>query len=98
MGRLNFSPEAKRDLDGIWDYTAQRWNAKQADRYVGNIRKVAERVAKNLRLGAACDGIHAGYRKISCGSHIIFYRRAGAGVRILRVLHQSMDLRRRLKS
>lgn len=36
---FTLSPRARADLDGIWDYTAERWNADQADRY---IRQLAE--------------------------------------------------------
>ena len=96
--RLNLSPRAKRDIDEIWDFSDNRWGTKRANRYVGDIRKKMERVAKNPGLGRTCDDIHPGYLMISSGSHMIFYRRAGSGIRILRVLHQSMDFERHLNT
>ena len=39
------SPKARADLDGVWDYTAERWDADQADRYVRQIAETVSRLA-----------------------------------------------------
>jgi len=93
---LNLSSRSKRDIGEIWDYTNQHWGARQAARYINEIRQVMERVAENPVLGRACGEIHRGYFKILSGSHTIFYRRASTGIRILRVLHQRRDFSRHL--
>ncbi len=96
--RLNLSPRSKRDLDGIWDFSNERWGAKRANRYIDDIRIKMEKVAEKPELGRKCDDICPGYFGIPSGSHMIFYRRAGSGIRILRVLHQRMDSKRHLRS
>ena len=39
------SPAAQRDIDEIWEYTAERWNQLQAARYVRGIRDVCTGIA-----------------------------------------------------
>ncbi|HEY1837951.1 MAG TPA: type II toxin-antitoxin system RelE/ParE family toxin [Rhizomicrobium sp.] len=36
------SPRARTDLDEIWEYTADKWNAEQADNYIREIWKTIE--------------------------------------------------------
>ena len=47
-------------------------------------------------LGRACDDIRTGYRRYAEGSHTIFYREAGGGIEIVRILHGRMDPDRHL--
>jgi toxin ParE1/3/4 len=96
MGRPILSPRSKRDVDEIWNYSVHHWGTDRAKLYMRDIRKVIEAVADDPARGYPCEEIRAGYFKISAGSHIVFYRRAGADVRILRILHQRMDFRRHL--
>ncbi|HEY1633002.1 MAG TPA: type II toxin-antitoxin system RelE/ParE family toxin [Rhizomicrobium sp.] len=42
-------PRAQSDIDGIWDYSAENWNAERADSYVDEIRKAVEIVAADPR-------------------------------------------------
>jgi len=42
-------------------------------------------------MGQDCSDIRAGYFKISCGSHFLFYRLTADGVDVVRILHERMD-------
>jgi len=33
MSNYKINEKAKKDLDGIWDYTAEKWSYEQATRY-----------------------------------------------------------------
>jgi toxin ParE1/3/4 len=68
----------------------------QADSYLGRLREVMATVAEDPRRGLPCDDVSAGYRRISAGSHVIFFRMRGSDVYVVRVLHQRMDFRRHL--
>ena len=85
------SPQAQADLDEIWDYTDERWGVAQATRYVRELQRAIETVARDPRRGRACDDIRPGYRKFSAGAHIIFFLLVGDQVQIVRILHQRMD-------
>ena len=71
------SPRAQRDVDDIWDYTCDRWGLDQADHYLSLVRDTVAKVAETPHVGRSCDDIRAGYRKITVGSHVIFYRPVG---------------------
>ena len=43
--RVIFSDAAKRDLDEIWEFSEDRWNADQADRYLRSIGQAAAALA-----------------------------------------------------
>lgn len=95
--RYLVSPAAQADLDQIWDYTSDRWGPNQAEQYLREIQRAIERAAANPHIGQACDEVRPGYRKLSAGSHLLFYRIAtGDVVDIVRILHQRMDVDRHL--
>jgi toxin ParE1/3/4 len=91
MSRYVLSPRAQADIDEIWDYTAETWNADQAERYIRQLHQAIETVARDPRRGLACDHIRPGYRKYSVGSHVLFFRLTDSGIDVVRVLHQRMD-------
>jgi toxin ParE1/3/4 len=93
---FRLTPAAVRDLSSIWDFTAERWDARQAESYVTEIRAAIERVAADPERGRACDEIREGYRRYGIGSHLIFYVESAHGVDVIRILHQRMDPTRHL--
>ncbi len=96
MAGYTLSPLARRDLDEIWTYTVGQWNEKQAERYIREIEATIEAVADNQIWGACAMKFAVGTAKIPPGSHVIFYRRARTKIDIVRILHQRMDVGRRL--
>ncbi|WP_206445937.1 type II toxin-antitoxin system RelE/ParE family toxin [Agrococcus sp. KRD186] len=91
MSEYRLTPAARHDLSSIWDFTEERWDVRQAETYVLEIRAAIERVAADPDRGRACDEIRAGYRRYSIGSHLIFYVPSDHGVDVIRILHQRMD-------
>ena len=97
MSGYLLSPAAQADLERIWDYTYERWNADQAEEYLRELQRAIERAAANRRIGRACDEIRPGYRKLAAGSHMLFYRvTAEDDIDIVRVLHHRVDVDRHL--
>ena len=91
MTAYRLSPAAQRDLSTIWDYTEERWDARQAETYIGEIRAAIVRIGEEPERGRACDEIREGYRRYSIGSHLLFYIVRADGVDVIRILHQRMD-------
>ena len=89
---LLLNPKASADLDGIFVYSAKRWSADQANRYILEIDGAMQRLARSPELGRRVDEIRLGYYRYPVRSHLIFYRRVDAGIEIMRVLHQRMDV------
>lgn len=96
MSRFVLSPRARTDLDGIWSYTARKWGADQAERYLRRIAGAVDLVAENPALGQNCDHIRKGYQKYPVGSHVLFYRCFHDTIDVVRILHQQMDFERHL--
>jgi toxin ParE1/3/4 len=87
------SAAARVDLERIWDYTCERWDGNQAEKYLREIQRAIDRIADNPMIGRACDDVRPGYRKHAVGSHTLYYRIASPEViEVVRILHQRMDI------
>ena len=64
MKRLIYTPQAIRDIDGIWDYTAERWGIDQAELYVSALRDACYVLMKYENMDQNAGAIRAGYRKL----------------------------------
>ncbi|WP_342074902.1 type II toxin-antitoxin system RelE/ParE family toxin [Yoonia sp. SS1-5] len=95
MSLVTFSPAAAADLDNIWDYTVEEWGADQADRYTDDIQNTCDSLARGEKRGRDV-GIRSGYLKHAVGKHFVFFRTTKAGIEVIRILHQSMDVGRHL--
>lgn len=96
MGNYIISERAKRDIVGIWDYTVKEWSEEQAEKYFNSLLDTCERIASSPEdFGRDYDYIRPHLRGISCGRHIIFFRIISQNIiRIIRILHERMDIQR----
>lgn len=98
MSNYRISEKAIEDLENIWLYTFSKWSKEQADRYYSLIINEIEFIAENFMTGKSADSIKEGYRSSVVKSHLIFYRKnQNEVVEIIRILHQRMDVKNRLK-
>ena len=92
MKQCVFTPAAVQDLDGIWDYTFDKWGPAQAERYLRMIQDTVAGLGAGTQRSLSAQDIRAGYRKALVGMHVLFFREATDTIQIVRVLHQHMDL------
>ncbi|WP_339703364.1 type II toxin-antitoxin system RelE/ParE family toxin [uncultured Marixanthomonas sp.] len=96
--KYRISQQAIEDLDKIWIYTLNKWSKEQADRYYDLIIAEIEFIADNYLIGKSAEQTRKNYRITKIKSHLIFYRKVDNEiVEIVRVLHQRMDIKKRLK-
>lgn len=96
--KYRISKQAIDDLNDIWVYTFHKWSKKQADRYYDLIIGEIEFIADNYLIGKSAEETRKNYRVTKIKSHLIFYRKVENGlVEIVRILHQRMDIKKRLK-
>ncbi|MFD2697940.1 type II toxin-antitoxin system RelE/ParE family toxin [Mesonia sediminis] len=96
--KYRISQQAIEDLDKIWIYTLNKWSKEQADRYYDLIIREIEFIAVNFMTGKSAEQTRKNYRVTKIKSHLIFYRKIDNGiVEIVRILHQRMDIKKRLK-
>lgn len=96
MRRYVVSPRAQHDLSDIWDSTAERWGAGQADEYLRILQRAIDFVADNPRRGRSWEEVPGGHRRYPAGSHMLIYRVAEIGIVVVRVLHGRMDFERHI--
>ncbi|MBE6442203.1 MAG: type II toxin-antitoxin system RelE/ParE family toxin [Desulfovibrio desulfuricans] len=89
------TPLAEADLEEIWLYTFRRWSPEQADAYVRGIMAAIAGLARGDKVGLRTD-VRPGYRKYRAGMHVIYFRRSGEFVDVIRILHERMDVERHL--
>ena len=96
MAGYALSPAARLDLEEIWEYTAGRWGETQAERYTRDIQVACEALGDGTERGRSAEDVGAGYRKLAVGSHVMYFRFRSDRVEIVRILHQRMDVARRI--
>ena len=96
---FKISKEAENDLSKIWSYTFETWSLEQADRYINLIFDEINYISDKPQSGKDFSYIRKGYFKTKVKSHYIFYKinRKTDSIEIIRILHQMMDIKERLK-
>jgi len=96
--KYRISKQAINDLNDIWIYTFNKWSKEQADRYYDLIIGEIEFVTDNYLIGKSAEQTRKNYRVTKIKSHLIFYRKAeNEIVEVVRILHQRVDIKKRLK-
>ena len=87
---LAFPVEAA--LKEIYGYSRDQWGAEQAKKYTKELYAKFAVLAKNPNLGHQHPEVPGPYRIYTVGSHLIVYKLEPKILRILTILHQSMDI------
>ena len=92
----SFSPEAEKDIDAIYFYTAQLWGEAQADRYFEFLLKVTRQLAHNPMIAPLVPNLtgvrsYAAIWKSARQGHRIFFKETDAGIFVIRILHTAMS-------
>ena len=97
MAKFNLTNKAVDDLTQIWNYTFDEWSEKQADKYYNELLNACEEIAEDINLGRKYFKIIPDLFGLHINRHVIFFRRIDSDyVEIERILHERMDLKRRL--
>ncbi len=97
MAEFRLTNKAVEDLSKIWDYTFKAWSETQADKYYEMLISNCQEIAHNPLLGKNYDGITQNLFGLKTNRHIIFYRTLNENyVEITRILHERMDLKKKI--
>lgn len=90
--------KAVEDLADIWHYTYNTWSEKQADKYYELLIYTFNQIAEKPNIGKKYDNIGDAILGLNIGKHIIFYHETKPdNIEIVRILHEQMDYKNRLK-
>ena len=97
MAEFKLTNKAVEDLSQIWDYTFEVWSENQADKYYKMLISNCQEISENPMLGKNYEGITQSLFGFKTNRHIIFYRTFNENyVEITRILHERMDLKKRI--
>ena len=96
--KYEISQEASQDIENIWLYTVKNWSTEQADRYFNLIMDEVEYLPEHPKSGIDYSNVRQGYFRSRIKSHFIFYKinRKNKEIKIIRIIHQRMDIEARL--
>ena len=98
MFKYNLSKKAINDLKNIWNYTYEKWSEDQADKYYRMLIDSFNEILKSPESGKRYPIIFEELKGYKAGRHIIFYFEKPEGIiEIVRILHEQMDLKNRMK-
>jgi len=98
MGKYKISHKAIEDLSAIWEYTYYEWSESQADKYYWMLIDTCNEISENPEIGKVYSIIAKDLYGMKSGRHLVFYRKkTNKDIEIIRVLHEQMDLKTRVK-
>lgn len=90
--KLIISTKAAADLREIEEYIGAD-NPRAAVNFVARLKERCNELIRFPGLGRRCESIALGYRSVSEGDYVIFYRMPAANtVEVVRVMHGKRDL------
>ena len=84
------------DLDDIWDFIAQD-DPDAADRFIETLHETCSLIFSMPRAGRYRPELARGLRSFSHGAYVIFYVIEGDILTIVRIIHGSRDIPKRLQ-
>ena len=96
MARYELAEHAARDLEDIYSHSLTKFAERKADDYLLSLRDCFQRLARMPGLARNIDHIRTDYFRFDHASHVIFFVRLPDGIRVMRVLHQRMDIKRHI--
>ena len=97
MAKIVWRQKAIDDLSEIWEYTIQEWSVTQADKYFEIIKLACNEIAGKPGTGKVYTEISNNLLGLRCGKHIIFYHIISEDeIELIRILHENMDLKKRI--
>jgi toxin ParE1/3/4 len=94
VAKFQLTNKAVEDLRSIARFTQRNWGIDQRNTYLKRLDDGFHTIAREPDIGTACEHIRKGYRKYHIGRHLIFYYQTDTRVRIVRILHERMDVKK----
>jgi plasmid stabilization system protein ParE len=89
--RIRVIKTARRDLDAIYDYWAERAGPDIAQSLIYSITDLFAMIAEFPYAGRTCDEIAPGVRVFPTDKYLIYYRKERSVIKILHIVHGARD-------
>lgn len=91
---LSFSQKALLDLKEIYIYSLAQWSEPQAEKYYFEVIENCRKIKLFPSIGKLYTNVYSQPRGLKVNKHIIFYKIEVKSIRIIRILHESQDLKK----
>lgn len=89
--RIVLRAKADRDVDAIWNYTAERWPVDQAESYLLGLDRVLLLLAEQPHIARERPEIRPGARLHPYRKHLIMFVETAETLDVIRVIHAPAD-------
>ena len=90
--QLLLTERALRDIEEIYQYSADRWGKRTADKYVDELEAALERLKSHPELLQPQPDLHPALAFYLVNKHLVVCDRQEKAVVVLTVIHTSMDI------
>jgi toxin ParE1/3/4 len=97
MAEFRIQPEASADIADIYAFSVERFGPEVAQGYMAGLDLAFTQLADYPESGSVFEGIFPAIRRLTYRKHRIFYDFDGTTIMIVRILHQAMNERGRLR-
>lgn len=94
--KLLLTERALHDIQGIFDYSAERWGKRTAEKYLDDIEAGLDRVKAQPALLRPEPDFHAALTFYRINKHLLVCDTTPESIVVLTVIHASMDIPVRL--
>lgn len=84
------------DLERVYQYSFDYFGIEKAESYVLDFDKAFRSISENIKIRLTYNELREGVRGFQINFHIIFYKRLGDQMIVIRILHRSMDYKQHL--
>jgi toxin ParE1/3/4 len=89
--RLVFTPKAEADLASIWAFTAERWSATQAERYLTGLGDTLALFRAHPEIARRRTEFTPPVRLHPYRSHVVIFTADEEALEVIRVVHMRAD-------
>lgn len=99
MPKVEYTEVARKELINIIGFTVDIWGQLQTLKYVDGLEILAQRLAETPALGKHRVDLSSKRKVLSFPyeKHILYYAVILYGISIIRILHESMDIKKQFK-
>lgn len=91
---LSFSQKALLDLKEIYIYSLAQWSTPQAEKYYFEVIENCRKIVLFPSIGKLYTNVYSKPRGFKVQKHIVFYKIERKRIKVIRILHESQDLKK----
>jgi toxin ParE1/3/4 len=98
MNSVILSKLAEKDIRNIWSYSVEKWGEEHTVQYLTGLNRKLDQLSQEPdTFGVRRPDIKPDYMSCLYERHIVFFKKVNDSIKVIRILHQRMDIERRIR-